>query len=80
MQELWIEEDALGHIANPEKRLSRLCAWLYQANATGQLYGFKAAGVLLEPSKGHEHLKRCLESLAKAAGSEDCVAFKELLK
>jgi uncharacterized protein (DUF58 family) len=80
MQDLWVEEDALGHLANPERRLSRLCAWLHQANATGRPYGFKAAGVSLEPSTGQDHLQRCLEALAKSAGAQDCVAFKEASK
>jgi uncharacterized protein (DUF58 family) len=76
VDDLWVDEAAVAHIHHAEQRLSRLCAWLHQAHDSGQTYGFKACGVVLEPTSGPDHLHQCLRLLAMAAGAQKIVAFE----
>ncbi len=51
-----------GH--NLEERLSQLCRWVIDAEASGIRYGFNIPGLNLPPSFGTLHRSRCLEALA----------------
>jgi uncharacterized protein (DUF58 family) len=52
-----------------EARLSRLAAWLIQAqeeaDRTGMAYGLSLPGTQIEPSQGVAHLHQCLDALAR---------------
>ena len=64
---LWLDySDAGGHgAASPEARLSRLCAWVLQAEALGVDYGLRLPRTSpINPSSGAAHQHRCLEALA----------------
>jgi uncharacterized protein (DUF58 family) len=62
-QELWLDAQATG-LADPEGRLSRLCAWVLMADRLGVDYGLRVAGRTIAPSHGEAHRKHCLEALA----------------
>jgi len=62
-QELWLDGQATG-LADPEARLSRLCAWVLMADRLGVDYGLRVAGRTVPPSQGEAHRRRCLEVLA----------------
>jgi len=47
-----------------EHKLSRLCAWVLQADKLELDYGLRLAGVEIQPGHGAAHRKRCLEALA----------------
>ena len=47
-----------------EARLSRLCAWLLQADKLGLSYGLRLPGLQIKPSSGEAHKRQCLEALA----------------
>ncbi|WP_461481082.1 DUF58 domain-containing protein [Porticoccus sp.] len=47
-----------------EARLSRLCGLLLQIAATGQPYGLRLPGLVIEPASGDEHRQRLLAALA----------------
>ena len=47
-----------------ETRLSQLSRWVVDADAQRLRYGLCLPGVDLPPDSGHEHRRRCLESLA----------------
>lgn len=49
-----------------EQGLSRLCAWLLQAEAQGRPYGLRLGTLALPPAVGPEHLHQCLQALALA--------------
>jgi uncharacterized protein (DUF58 family) len=53
-------------LAHPEAQLSRLCAWVLMAEATGQRYGLRLPGQELGPANGLAHQQRCLQALAMA--------------
>ena len=64
---LWLDySDAGGHgAASPEARLSRLCAWVLQAEALGVDYGLRLPRTSpINPSSGAAHQHRCLAALA----------------
>jgi len=61
--ELWLDA-ALIALADPEARLSRLAAWVLQADKLGQDYGLRLGGQQIAPSAGEAHKRRCLEALA----------------
>ncbi|GAB3762683.1 DUF58 domain-containing protein [Ramlibacter monticola] len=61
--ELWLDE-ALAGVAEREARLSRLAAWVLQADKLGQNYGLRVAGQQIPPGTGEAHKRRCLEALA----------------
>lgn len=51
-------------LAAPEDRLSRLCAWVLQADQLGLVYGLRLPGRDLAPGCGEAHKLLCLEALA----------------
>jgi len=59
----WLSWDQAGG-ANPEQRLSRLCAWVREANASGLRFGLTAPGIEIDPDNGDAHLTNCLRALA----------------
>ena len=64
---LWLDySDAGDHgVTGPEERLSRLCAWVLQAEALGVDYGLRLPGAPpIAPANGPAHQHRCLEALA----------------
>lgn len=61
--ELWLDQHQTG-TSHPEQQLSRLCAWVLQAEKLGLDYGLRLTGVDIKPSHGEAHKKRCLEALA----------------
>ncbi|MEY4883440.1 MAG: hypothetical protein RIS34_1294 [Pseudomonadota bacterium] len=63
--ELWLDHAHTG-TTSPELKLSRLSAWVLQAEKMGLDYGLRLAGQDLAPSHGEAHKKRCLEALALA--------------
>lgn len=64
-QDLWFELADTGGGAALEQRLSRLCAWVLQAERLGLAYGLRLPGVTLAPAQGAAHQRRCLEALAR---------------
>jgi len=50
--------------AGIEARLSRLCAWVLQADRLGLDYGLRLPGNEVRPGSGEAHKRRCLEALA----------------
>ncbi len=63
--ELWLDHSQTG-ATDPEQRLSRLCAWVLQAEKQGLDYGLRVAGTEVPPASGEAHKKRCLQALALA--------------
>ena len=61
--ELWLDFAHTG-ISNPEAKLSRLCAWVLEADKRSLDYGLRLPGLEIKPSSGLAHKKRCLEALA----------------
>ncbi len=61
---LWLDWSAAGG-ADTEKRLSRLCAWVLQAERQQLDYGLRLPGVELPPSQGLAHVQSCLQALAR---------------
>ena len=61
--ELWLDYQDCG-IAGVEPRLSRLAAWVAQAESAGAAYGLRLPGEALPPAQGEAHRRACLERLA----------------
>jgi uncharacterized protein (DUF58 family) len=61
--ELWLDQRYTG-CSHPEQQLSRLCAWVLQADKYGVDYGLRLAGLEIKPASGAAHKKRCLRALA----------------
>jgi uncharacterized protein (DUF58 family) len=61
--ELWLDYDQCG-LADREGRISRLAAWVLQADTLGQDYGLRLPGQQVAPGSGEAHKRRCLEALA----------------
>ncbi|HXD41194.1 MAG TPA: DUF58 domain-containing protein [Ramlibacter sp.] len=61
--ELWLDFAGAGHIG-PEQRLSRLTAWVLQADRLGLDYGLRLPGRQIRPATGEGHKRDCLEALA----------------
>ena len=61
--ELWLDYAQAGSLGT-EARLSRLCAWVLQADRLGLDYGLRLPGLALQPAAGEAHKRRCLEALA----------------
>jgi uncharacterized protein (DUF58 family) len=71
--ELWLNfEDAersLGSGSLPaakELALSRLCAWVLEAESKGLHYGLRLGADVAEPDRGAAHQEKCLRALATA--------------
>lgn len=63
--ELWLEPHHCG-LTHPEAQLSRLCAWVLQAEALGLDYGLRLSTGEITPAHGEPHKRRCLQALALA--------------
>lgn len=69
--ELWLDLAHTGHatgggqaLISLEYRLSRLCAWVLEAEQRGLDYGLRLPGLEIKPGSGEAHKRRCLEALA----------------
>lgn len=62
---LWLNRASTG-LADPERQLSRLCAWVLQADQLGLHYGLRLGVTEIAPSSGPVHLQACLRALALA--------------
>jgi uncharacterized protein (DUF58 family) len=61
--ELWLDFKQAGH-NDTELRLSRLAAWVLQADRLGMEYGLRLPGTNIAPGSGEAHKRQCLEALA----------------
>ena len=61
--ELWLDPRHSG-LAHPEQQLSRVCAWVLQAEKLGLDYGLRLDGQEIRPGRGEAHKTRCLQALA----------------
>jgi uncharacterized protein (DUF58 family) len=61
--ELWLDYAQAG-APEKEHRLSRLAAWVLQADKLGVDYGLRLPGQQVPPASGEAHKRRCLEALA----------------
>lgn len=62
---LWLTPECT-HLTDPEARLSRLTAWVLQAERLGVDYGLRLPGIEVAPAQGSAQRQRCLEALALA--------------
>ena len=63
--EIWLDyEQTTG--AGQEERLSQMCRWVLEADKAEVAYGFRLAGLTIEPGRGEVHSTQCLEALALA--------------
>ena len=66
-QTLWLDyaQTAGSGATDVDARLSRLCAWVLQADKLGLDYGLRLPGMPpVAPGHGTAHQQRCLEALA----------------
>lgn len=61
--ELWLDL-ARAALPDHEARVSRLTAWVLQADRLGLDYGLRLPGLEIAPSTGAAHRRNCLEALA----------------
>lgn len=61
---LWLDAPRTG-LSDPEASLSRLTAWVLQADQLGLRYGLRLPGRVVEAAQGSAHRMRCLEALAQ---------------
>jgi uncharacterized protein (DUF58 family) len=61
--ELWLDL-ARAALPDHEARVSRLTAWVLQADRLGLDYGLRLPGAEIAPDTGAAHRRRCLEALA----------------
>jgi len=61
--ELWLDLQCTGLVA-PERQLSRLCAWVLEAEKRGLDYGLRLNGLEIKPANGQAHKSQCLQALA----------------
>ena len=61
--ELWLDFRQTGPLGT-EARLSRLCAWILQAEKQGLDYGLRLPALDIQPGCGEAHKRQCLEALA----------------
>lgn len=64
-QTLWLDQQQTG-LGQPEAQLSRLCAWVLQADQLGLMYGLRLKHQEIAPASGPVHLQHCLRALALA--------------
>lgn len=62
---LWLEPQHTG-LVQLEAQLSRLCAWVLQAEKSGLRYGLRISSQEIAPASGLAHQQRCLQALALA--------------
>ena len=60
--ELWLDFVQAG--TGTEAKLSRLAAWVVQADRLGLDYGLRLPAQVIAPASGEVHKRRCLEALA----------------
>ncbi|QLI80115.1 DUF58 domain-containing protein [Chitinibacter fontanus] len=65
---LWLSWDDIEGLAL-EAKLSRLTAWVLQAQALNRPYGLALPTLAISPGHGQDHLQRCLCALAEYADS-----------
>ena len=61
--ELWLDFMQAGS-GDVERKLSRLCAWVLQAERLGLAYGLRLPAHAIKPASGEAHKRQCLEALA----------------
>ena len=61
--ELWLDRLHTG-TSHREQQLSRLCAWVLQADTRGLDYGLRLGALEIRPGHGAAHKMRCLQALA----------------
>jgi uncharacterized protein (DUF58 family) len=61
--ELWLDFMQAGG-AGIEHKLSRLCAWILQAERLGLAYGLRLPAREIKPASGEAHKRQCMEALA----------------
>ena len=61
--ELWLDFSRTG-CRSTEQSLSRLCAWVVQADRQGLVYGLRLPRLEIAPGSGEAHKKQCLQALA----------------
>jgi uncharacterized protein (DUF58 family) len=66
--ELWLDLQHTGNFAGAagslEHKLSRLCAWVLEAERQGLRYGLRLPGQEVAPNSGEAHQRACLTALA----------------
>ncbi|MBL4763078.1 MAG: DUF58 domain-containing protein [Gammaproteobacteria bacterium] len=62
-EDVWIDAEQFSH-QSTEQRLSLLCRQVIDTAESGQTYGFKLFGLVIEPSSGEQHKRSCLKALA----------------
>ena len=62
-KELWLDFMQAGS-GDIERKLSRLCAWVLQAERLGLAYGLRLPTREIKPASGEAHKRQCLEALA----------------
>jgi len=60
----WLGWDSMP-AGNTELKLSQLCFWVMEYSRKGLVFGLRLPGKQLAPDSGLEHLRRCLELLAR---------------
>ena len=63
--QLWLSPERTG-LQDPEARLSRLTAWVLEAERLGLDYGLRLGSQEIAPNNGVAHRQRCLQALAQA--------------
>ncbi|MBI2768745.1 MAG: DUF58 domain-containing protein [Burkholderiales bacterium] len=61
--ELWLDFAQAGHL-DTEHKISRLTAWVLQADRLAMDYGLRLPALEIKPASGEAHKRRCLEALA----------------
>jgi uncharacterized protein (DUF58 family) len=59
----WLDFDALEG-GDTETRLSQLCLWVLEGDASGRVYGLRTPGREVAPGRGPAHRTECLRALA----------------
>ena len=60
---IWLDWDHFEGM-DREARLSRLCHWVLQLNATNDEYGLRLPGLEIDPGRGESHRETVLRALA----------------
>jgi uncharacterized protein (DUF58 family) len=63
--EIWLDWSATPAGVDPERRLSRLCAWVLAAQAHALPFGMRLPGLKLPTDQGGDHTRRALQALAE---------------
>ena len=61
--ELWLDWASLPPL-DVENRLRWLCRWVLEASRGDRAYGLRLPGIEINPDRGADHRRRCLEALA----------------